>query len=89
MSSILTPNTYLLFGQNDTIARFKSKMHEFLPDPAHIKLNPGTLAAAAYADRPAETHSRPGRGDDGHDARRIAAALPSCAVARHRRAELR
>src|SRR3954469_18503599 len=40
VSSILTPNTYLLLGQNDTIARFKAKMHEFLPDPAHIKINP-------------------------------------------------
>jgi len=40
MSSILTPNTYLLLGQNDTINRFKSKMHVFLPGPAHIKLNP-------------------------------------------------
>jgi [acyl-carrier-protein] S-malonyltransferase len=40
MSSILTPNTYLLLGQNDTINRFKAKMHEFLPGPAHIKLNP-------------------------------------------------
>src|SRR3954454_6436053 len=40
VSSILTPNTYLLLGQNDTISRFKDKMHEFLPDPAHIKLNP-------------------------------------------------
>ena len=40
ISAILTPNTYLLLGQNDTIARFKSQMHEFLPDPAHIKVNP-------------------------------------------------
>jgi [acyl-carrier-protein] S-malonyltransferase len=40
MSAILTPNTYLLLGQNDTVARFKATMHEFLPDPAHIKVNP-------------------------------------------------
>jgi [acyl-carrier-protein] S-malonyltransferase len=40
ISSILTPNTYLLLGQNATIARFKSQMHQFLPDPAHIKVNP-------------------------------------------------
>jgi [acyl-carrier-protein] S-malonyltransferase len=40
MSAILTPNTYLLLGQNDTIARLKATMHEFLPDPAHIKVNP-------------------------------------------------
>src|SRR3954468_11738897 len=40
ISSILTPNTYLLLGQNDTVARFKSQMHQFLPMPAHIKVNP-------------------------------------------------
>jgi [acyl-carrier-protein] S-malonyltransferase len=40
MSSILTPNTFLLLGQNNTIARFKETMHEFLPMPVHIKLNP-------------------------------------------------
>src|SRR3954466_6866675 len=39
VSSILTPNTYLLLGQNDTVAQFKSQMHKFLPDPAHIKIN--------------------------------------------------
>jgi [acyl-carrier-protein] S-malonyltransferase len=40
VSAILTPNTYLILGQNDTIARFKAEMHKFLPDPAHIKINP-------------------------------------------------
>ncbi|HEX5470709.1 MAG TPA: hypothetical protein VFW73_02430, partial [Lacipirellulaceae bacterium] len=40
VSSILTPNTYLLLGQNDTVARFKTEMHKFLPGPAHIKINP-------------------------------------------------
>ena len=40
VSSILTPNTYLLLGQNETIGRFKAEMHKFLPDPAHIKINP-------------------------------------------------
>lgn len=40
VSSILTPNTYLLLGQNETIARFKAEMHQFLPDPAHVKINP-------------------------------------------------
>lgn len=40
LSAILTPNTFLLLGQNDTIGRFKAEMHKFLPDPAHIKLNP-------------------------------------------------
>ncbi|MCI0332170.1 MAG: ACP S-malonyltransferase [Planctomycetes bacterium] len=40
MSAILSPNTYLLLGQNDTISRFKATMHEFLPMPVHMKLNP-------------------------------------------------
>jgi [acyl-carrier-protein] S-malonyltransferase len=40
VSSILTPNTYLLLGQNGTVDRFKAQMHNFLPDPAHIKINP-------------------------------------------------
>jgi [acyl-carrier-protein] S-malonyltransferase len=40
MSSVITPNTYLLLGQNDTIGRFKAEMHKVLPDPAHIKVNP-------------------------------------------------
>ncbi|MCC7474419.1 MAG: ACP S-malonyltransferase [Pirellulales bacterium] len=39
-SAILSPNTYLLLGQNDTIGRFKEEMHKFLPDPAHVKINP-------------------------------------------------
>lgn len=40
ISAALTPNTYLLLGQNDTITRFKETMHEFLPMPVHVKLNP-------------------------------------------------
>jgi [acyl-carrier-protein] S-malonyltransferase len=40
VSSVITPNTYLLLGQNETIGRFKAEMHKFLPDPAHIKINP-------------------------------------------------
>lgn len=40
VSSILSPNTYLLLGQNDTVMRFKQRMHEFLPDPAHLRVNP-------------------------------------------------
>lgn len=39
ISSILSPNTMLLLGQNDTITRFKETMHEFLPDPAHLRIN--------------------------------------------------
>jgi [acyl-carrier-protein] S-malonyltransferase len=40
LSSILSPNTYLLLGQNETVPRFKATMHEFLPDPAHVRMNP-------------------------------------------------
>jgi len=40
MSAILSPNTYLLLGQNGTIDQFKATMHEFLPAPAHMKINP-------------------------------------------------
>lgn len=40
VSAVLTPNTYLLLGQNETIGRFKAEMHKFLPDPAHVKINP-------------------------------------------------
>jgi [acyl-carrier-protein] S-malonyltransferase len=40
MSAILSPNTYLLLGQNDTISQFKATMHQFLPMPVHIKVNP-------------------------------------------------
>jgi [acyl-carrier-protein] S-malonyltransferase len=40
VSSILSPNTFLLLGQNETVCRFKAIMHEFLPDPAHVKINP-------------------------------------------------
>ncbi|HJQ79304.1 MAG TPA: hypothetical protein VJ828_05080 [Lacipirellulaceae bacterium] len=40
ISSILSPNTYLVLGQNETVTRFKATMHEFLPDPAHVRMNP-------------------------------------------------
>lgn len=39
-SAILSPNTYLLLGQNGTVPHFKSIMHEVLPAPAHVKINP-------------------------------------------------
>jgi [acyl-carrier-protein] S-malonyltransferase len=39
-SAILSPNTYLLLGQSDTVVQFKDTMHEFLPDPAHVRMNP-------------------------------------------------
>lgn len=40
VSAVLTPNTFLLLGQNATIDRFKAEMHKFLSDPAHVKINP-------------------------------------------------
>jgi [acyl-carrier-protein] S-malonyltransferase len=40
ISSILSPNTYLILGQNDTVGRFAKIMHEALPAPVHLRLNP-------------------------------------------------
>ena len=40
ISAILSPNTYLLLGQNATIGRFAEKMHDLLPTPVHLRLNP-------------------------------------------------
>lgn len=40
ISAILSPNTYLLLGQNETIGRFSQSMHEALPAPVHLRLNP-------------------------------------------------
>jgi [acyl-carrier-protein] S-malonyltransferase len=40
ISAILSPNTFLLLGQNGTIERFKEIMHAVLPDPAHLRINP-------------------------------------------------
>ena len=89
VSAILTPNTYLLLGQNDTIARFKAEMHEFLPDPAHIKINPERwpplhtpiVRQKHIPDRAAVMMDV--------DARRISAPLPARPLARHRRTQLR
>src|SRR6476660_2818445 len=39
ISSILSPNTYLLMGQGGTVERFKTTMHEVLPAAAHLKVN--------------------------------------------------
>jgi [acyl-carrier-protein] S-malonyltransferase len=39
ISAILSPNSYLLLGQNKTVKRFKEVMHDRLPDPAHLRLN--------------------------------------------------
>jgi [acyl-carrier-protein] S-malonyltransferase len=40
VSSILSPNSYLLMGQADTVSRFMAVMHEVLPAPAHVRINP-------------------------------------------------
>jgi [acyl-carrier-protein] S-malonyltransferase len=40
VSSILSPNSYLLIGQGDTINRFIAVMHEVLPARAHVRINP-------------------------------------------------
>ena len=39
ISAVLSPNTYLLIGQNDTVSRFKEVMHDLLPHRAHMRLN--------------------------------------------------
>ncbi|MEQ8211059.1 MAG: hypothetical protein RH917_14630 [Lacipirellulaceae bacterium] len=39
ISAVLSPNTYLLIGQNQTVQRFKDQMHELLPHKAHLRLN--------------------------------------------------
>ncbi len=39
ISALLSPNTYLLIGQNDTVLRFKEIMHNLLPHRAHLRLN--------------------------------------------------
>jgi [acyl-carrier-protein] S-malonyltransferase len=39
MSAVLSPNTFLLVGQGDTMARFKAAMAAELPEGAHLRLN--------------------------------------------------
>lgn len=39
ISSILSPNTYLLIGQGDTVERFRAAMAKALPASAHLRLN--------------------------------------------------
>lgn len=39
ISAVLSPNTYLLIGQQDTIQRFKTVMHDLLPTRAHLRIN--------------------------------------------------
>lgn len=39
ISAVLSPNTYLLIGQNDSVAKFKREMHDLLPHKAHLRIN--------------------------------------------------
>jgi len=39
ISAELSPNTYLLIGQGETIHRFKEVMHDLLPKRAHLRVN--------------------------------------------------
>ena len=89
ISAILSPNTYLLLGQNETIGRFSQSMHEALPAPVHLRLNPDRWPPL-HTEIARQKHI-PDRavGDDGTDARRIRAALPAHRLARHWQTQLR
>ncbi|MDC0936132.1 hypothetical protein OAS39_07580 [Pirellulales bacterium] len=39
ISAVLSPNTFLLIGQNRAIHQFKKEMHDLLPQKAHLRLN--------------------------------------------------
>ena len=39
ISAVLSPNTYLLMGQQDTVERFRDAMHDLLPQRAHLRIN--------------------------------------------------
>ncbi|MGI9427229.1 MAG: hypothetical protein ACR2NM_01130 [Bythopirellula sp.] len=39
ISAVLSPNTYLLMGQQDTVQRFRDAMHDLLPQRAHLRIN--------------------------------------------------
>ena len=39
VSAILSPNTYLLIGQQKTTGRFKEVMHDLLPQRTHLRIN--------------------------------------------------
>ncbi len=39
ISAVLSPNTYLLIGQQETVKRFKEVMHDLLPTRAHLRIN--------------------------------------------------
>lgn len=39
ISAVLSPNTFLLIGQQETVMRFKAIMHDLLPNLAHLRIN--------------------------------------------------
>ena len=39
ISAVLSPNTYLLIGQQETVKQFKAVMHDLLPTRAHLRIN--------------------------------------------------
>jgi [acyl-carrier-protein] S-malonyltransferase len=39
VSAVLSPNSYLVIGQGDSLARFKSDMNEWFPPGIHLRLN--------------------------------------------------
>lgn len=38
ISAVLSPNTYLLIGQQETVSRFDQVMHDLLPTRAHLRI---------------------------------------------------
>ena len=39
VSAVLSPNSYLLIGQEETVKRFRSVMHDMLPKTVHLRIN--------------------------------------------------
>jgi len=39
ISAVLSPNTYLVMGQQNTVKRFQAVMHDLLPTRAHLRIN--------------------------------------------------
>ncbi len=40
VSSYLSPNSLLLLGQQETVDQFRTRMHDYLPPPIHLRKNP-------------------------------------------------
>lgn len=39
VSAVLSPNSYLLIGQNNSMKRFREVMHDMLPKSVHLRIN--------------------------------------------------